>query len=65
MAPLQPTHEDPRKARRTAARIAFAPSNMGASGQVPWVGSRQQCRERIKANWIEDSYHSVEHHYVT
>jgi len=66
MAALQPSHEDPRKARRTSIRIAFAPMDMGASGQVPWIGSRQQPRERIETRRIEGCHHSrfSEHHYM-
>jgi hypothetical protein len=58
MAPLQPRHEDPRKARRTSVRIALAPKDMGASGQVPRIGSRQQPRERINTRRIEGLPHS-------
>src|SRR5690349_21540169 len=52
MAPLQPPHDDPRKARCTSIRIAFAPKDMGTSGQVHWIGSRQQPRERIETHRI-------------
>ena len=55
-------HDDPRKARRTPVPIALASKDMGASGQVPWIGSRQQLRERVQTYWIEGLHHS--HHLL-
>jgi hypothetical protein len=59
MASLQPAHEDPGKARHAPIRIALAPINMKASGQVLRIGSRQQPRECIETHRIECLHHSV------
>jgi hypothetical protein len=57
MAPLQPAHEDPRKARDASIRVAFAPIDVDPWGQVAWIGSCQEPRERIETHRIERLHH--------
>ena len=54
MAALDPGHDDSRQARAASLRIALVATDVGASGQVPRIGARQQPLEGLERYRIQN-----------
>jgi hypothetical protein len=57
VAPLQPAHDDARKARLPSIRITLAPIDMGTARQIRRIGPRQQPLERLYARQVDGLHH--------
>jgi hypothetical protein len=54
---LEPTHENLRQASCASIRIALAPLNMPAVGEIRWVWLRQQSDECVETDGVDDLQH--------